>query len=98
MRSEKILIYVTSTKHKLTEYNDRKVSFLKRKHNEHLAAKCDTNKKQRRPVLEKSKTFFASVLTTARNRPKTKGKIPDKMCQLGNLSEYIPTAITETMI
>ena len=29
-----------------------------------------------------SKTFFTSVLTTAREMPKTKGKIPDKMYQL----------------
>ena len=29
-----------------------------------------------------SKTFFSSVLTTAREMPKTKGKNPDKMCQL----------------
>ena len=29
-----------------------------------------------------SKTFFASVLTTAKEMPKTKGKNPEKMCQL----------------
>ena len=29
-----------------------------------------------------SKTFLASVLTTARKMPKTKAKSPGKMCQL----------------
>ena len=29
-----------------------------------------------------SKTFFTSVLTIATEMPKTKGKTPDKMCQL----------------
>ena len=29
-----------------------------------------------------SKTFFTSVLTIAREMPKTKGKNPDKMSQL----------------
>ena len=29
-----------------------------------------------------SETFFTTVLTTAREMPKTKGQKPDKMCQL----------------
>ena len=48
-------------------------------------------KKNGRPVLEKKtlqKTFFTSVLTIAREMAKTKGKNPDKMCQLIFLKIY----------
>ena len=45
-----------------------------------------TQIKKGRPVLEKkrlfSKTFFVSVLTTASEIRKTKGKNPDKISQL----------------
>ena len=40
------------------------------------------------------KTFFTSVLTIAREMPKTKGKNPGKICQL--ISENIPR-IKQTM-
>ena len=48
-------------------------------------------KKNGKPVLEKrlfSKTFFTSVLPIAREMSKTKGKTPDKMCQLIFLTIY----------
>ena len=59
--------------------------FKKTKPNQHLAGKYDTNKKRQASSGKKrlfSKTFFASVLTTAKEMPKNKGKNSDKMCQL----------------
>ena len=47
-----------------------------------------TQIKERKNGRRKRETFFTSVVTIAREMPKTKGKNPDKMCQLISLKMY----------
>ena len=67
--------------------------YLKTKPNQHLAGKYDTNQKQKKAShfwrkKRYSVRHFTSVLTTARETPKSKEKNPEKMCQLIFLKIY----------
>ena len=65
---------------------------LKTKPKQHLAGKYDPNQKQKQAghfwKKEYSVRHFTSVLTIAREIPKTKRKNHDKMCQLISLKIY----------